>query len=202
MKSRTQAFNCFVFLLTLSFCFCSGGGTKSEDVFAQETAQDTAEAEAAPDPCENGCIDFELKIEGDTIGIFKALSEPSGVQISFGYWGGALSLALQAAIYEPEVAYIDLNFGYIIGSETYPVHTPGAGEYPFSAYPPSIKVNIRDGEYSSMNQGSEGKIVVDVFNTDPGMEFSGSIGGKMTMKGNTGKSIVITGVYFIILPEG
>lgn len=150
---------------------------------------------------------YKIKIEFPEGKVFEFDRDLTGLDNKFAFGSThiapAISFAMADTIYTPVYAKIEINFGIIKGSSTYPVQTPEEGEYPFAPYPPEVKVFIKDIQYCSCVEGSEGNINLSSWALDEGGLFEGDFKGKILQDTKKEKKLwlKVEGNFHFILPE-
>jgi hypothetical protein len=188
-----------------------------------------SETDAVPD----AGVEEDTGVEEDvpkqiTQGSFYSLTVvlPSGLQqkyernidekpdaISYGsqHIGQAVSLAINDVLYTP-FASIVFNFGFVVGSNDYPLTIDGTGRWDWGSgttnSPPAFKIETKDSgiqrNYVSWLEGSEGHMDIESWGTVPGERIKGTIEGTLIAEtGNPGEappSAYVVGEFQFFLP--
>lgn len=113
----------------------------------------------------------------------------------------AVSFAMMDSVTFPRTMTINLNFGIIVGSEAHAVQTDSAGSYAFKTSPPAIEVSYRGLQYSSLQEGATGTIVVSEWAVSPGDAVAGTFRGTLVAQGPSGRTLDVQGLFHFTLPE-
>jgi hypothetical protein len=115
--------------------------------------------------------------------------------------GPAVSLAVTDSVTYPRTMTVNINFGIVVGSETYPIQTTGPGAYPFGGPPPEIGVFVRGLQYRSSLPGATGDLTVSDWSLETGGTVSGTFAGTLLAEGPSGASLTVEGRFHFTLPE-
>ncbi len=113
----------------------------------------------------------------------------------------AVSLAVTDSVTFPRTMTVNINFGIVVGSDTFPVQTTGAGAWPFSASPPDLGVFVKGLQYRASTPGSTGEVVITAWSTETGAPVAGTFRGTLVAEGPSGATIDVEGSFHFTLPE-
>lgn len=189
-----------------------GCGQSKQDPDIPSAFQETIEQDqlSVSDEMANTKLTFyHLKItffDGERWEIDRDLSDKDPYVIySFGstHIAPAVSLMLHDTVYEPNFLIFVLNIGIVIGSGEHPVQCPSEGDYPFSEFPPSIRVEAKNMKFESTVKGATGHIKVTKWTTQPGEVFEGEFKGRLLFDTPMSEKpwIEVTGIFHLTLPE-
>jgi hypothetical protein len=198
------------------FCFCSFlvfccSKNSQEDISGQDADQnveesgETADLTADADNSSKSFYRIHILMKDGTDSIIERDITENPVAFSFGstHIAPAISFTVEDTIYSPTYMIITFNFGIIFGSTQYPVQTPETGDYDFAAYPPEIRVFVKNIQYKSTVSGSSGKIHLTEWGVYTGDVFAGTFEGRILQE--TGKQeklyLDIDGSFHFVLPE-
>lgn len=134
--------------------------------------------------------------------------------IAFGssHIGTAVSLAINDIIPDP-FASIAFNFGFVVGSNDYPVTITDPDRWPWGKgvenAPPALKIEIKDEgvqrKYGSWLETADGNYDIEQWGTSTGEIVKGTVEGTLVadsaMPGEDPKTLYVTGSYQFSLPK-
>jgi hypothetical protein len=115
--------------------------------------------------------------------------------------GPAVSFAVTDSVTFPRTMTVNFNFGIVVGSDTYPIQTTGAGTWPFSASPPDLGVFVRGLQYRGSTPGSTGEVIITAWSVETGEPVAGTFRGTLVAEGPSGATIDVEGSFHFTLPE-
>ena len=111
----------------------------------------------------------------------RDLSDAPAQHFAFGstHIGPAVALTVADQVSVPRTISVILNFGIVVPSAAFPVHTAGPGTYPFGGTPPELELTVSGLEYRSGLPGSDGAFVIDAWSVTPGDAVRGRFSGRV-----------------------
>ncbi len=202
--------NAFALALLLG---CAESSTPSADTAAP--ADDTASADAAVEPDvapepEGSYYDFIVAFGTSKLQQrYKGILAPEKVSFGCTHIGPAKSLAIEFTYPDP-YATINLNFGFVRGSDVHDITIETEGSFPWGKgavnAPPSFKLVATDGAGSpQLTLGSwvdtaEGTLHIDRWGKTGGEVVEGRIEGTVVNDGAFPADAVIQGSFRVELP--
>ena len=130
--------------------------------------------------------------------------------ISYGsqHIGSAVALTIEKKLSAP-FAVINLNLGFVVGSNDYPVTIEDIGAWPWtqaqSELPPSMKIIATDGSgpqlnFSSWVDGASGKYLITRWGVAPGDAIEGSLSGTLKNDGPVNATAEVKGTFRVFIP--
>jgi len=113
----------------------------------------------------------------------------------------AVSFAMTDSVTFPRTMAVTLNFGIVVPSDALPIQTDSARVYAFSASPPNVDVFVGGLQYSSKEPGATGQIDITAWSTETGEPVSGTFSGTLVAEGPTGRTLPVSGTFYLTLPE-
>ena len=194
----------------LHFAGC-GDSTQTEPADAGTSNRVDAEEDAQERIDRDGSY-FVLEVtypSGNTVTYDEDLLSS---HISYGsqHIGSAVALTVEKKLSAP-FAVINLNFGFVVGSNDYPVTIDEVGAWPWTQaqteLPPSMKIIATDGSgpqlnFSSWLDGASGQYLITRWGVTPGSAIEGSLTGTLRNDGPVDATAEVTGTFRVFIPEG
>lgn len=122
--------------------------------------------------------------------------------------GTAVSLAINDVLYDP-FASIAFNFGFVVGSNDYPVTITDTGKWAWgngsTNAPPGLKIETKDAgiprKFVSWLEGAEGSYTMTKWGTNSGDRVAGTITGTLVNDGPDPVTAYLEGEFQFFLPE-
>ena len=198
--------------VTVTLCLISCGD--DSEAPAPEPITDTGASdvtEEVPDTADRDGSYFLLEVtypSGNTVIYDEALLDS---QISYGsqHIGSAVALTVEKKLSAP-FAVINLNFGFVVGSNDYPVTINEVGIWPWtqasSELPPSMKIIATDGSgpqfnFSSWVDGASGQYAITRWGIGPGELIEGTVNGTLKNDGPLDATAEVKGTFRVFIPS-
>ena len=200
-------------ILQLLFVALSPGCGHTPAQGPTDTAEASDESPAVDVSVESGNF-YEVTIaypDGLQQKYTRDLDEVSGTAFAFGsqHIGSAVSLAIEDTLFSP-FASINFNFGFVVGSNDYPVTITGDDAWPWGTgvinSPPSFKITAKDGKniqrtFISWAEGASGTYLITAWGTEPGDLITGAIEGTLVSDTDPPLEAVMKGKFQFFLPS-
>jgi len=187
-----------------------GLGCGSETAAEDEPVVDAGATDSASAADQGSFYKLTVVLPSGLQQVFTRNLDETPTAFAFGssHIAPAVSLAINDVLYDP-FASIAFNFGFVVGSNQYPVTITEAGEWAFGAgnsnAPPGLKIEMKDQgiprKFVSWLDGAKGQYLITHWGVQSGERVSGSLTGTLVNDGPEPVTAYVEGTFQFFLPE-